>query len=89
MAGFIKFPCDIYFSEKITPSEKYIYGYLLNEQNITGKPTEKSIREISKKLRMSRSTVSDALKKLEEIGLIEVQVGQMSGHTSKYFVRPV
>lgn len=88
MAGFIRYPCDVFYSNRISPTEKLVYGYLINEQNMTGRPVQKSVREIAEKLHISKSAVDRALNGLVKAELVEVQSGQMSGHTSKYFVRP-
>ena len=88
MAGFIRYPCDVFYSDKISPTEKLVYGCLINEQNITGRPVQKSVREIAEKLHISKSVADRALNGLIKAELIEAQNGQMSGRASKYFVRP-
>lgn len=83
MAGFIRYPCEIFYSN-LSAQDRIVYGHILNQQNMSGgKPLVQSAKKMSEVLHVPVSTVKDSLKKLEKNGYISVN----HGHKSSYSVR--
>ena len=86
MDAFVRFPVDIYYSDELTPQDKIVFGHILNQQNMSGgEPVQQSLTKIGKALNIPATTVRDSVRKLGELGFIDVH----RGHAYSYSVREV
>lgn len=86
MDAFVRYPVEIYYSDELSPQDKIVFGHILNQQNMSGgEPVQQSVTKIGKALNIPATTVRDSVRKLGELGFIDVH----RGHAYSYSVRAV
>lgn len=72
-----------------TPFDLMVYAYLLKNHNVEYGYAYPSILGIAKTLDVSKRTVERAIKKLEDLKLINKKFNKFYGNNNYYFIAPI